>query len=112
MSEKLNDITATYVGAIEKFSECAKAFLQHVELLAQARSEYQIAAAASRELRRVLDTGDETLLTLMIQLEKAISSASEEPVLDKKRVELMPVKVEALKASGASAGSVVAKTFP
>jgi hypothetical protein len=118
MSEKLNDIFATYVDAIEKFSECSKAFLQHVDLLNRARSEYEKAATASRELRSVLETGDETLRTLMTQMESAINAPLAEPDLEEKKAERTAAKTETIKASSASAaagsssGSSSAKTFP
>lgn len=113
MPEKLNDMVVTYVEAIERFSECARAFLQHVDVLNQARNKYEIAATAGRELRDVLDTSDERLLTLMTQLEKAIRSVSLEAFPDKKIVQLVPATVEAMKTMKTSAGGpVVVRTFP
>lgn len=108
MLEKGDSIMATYVDAVEEFRESATAFIQHLNLLAQAREAYQQAMTASAELRSVLDAGDENLRTLMRQLEQALDLHLGKPVPDKKKPE--PVKVEAIKASSESAGAV--RTFP
>jgi hypothetical protein len=108
MLEKGDGIMSTYIGAVEDFRKSATAFMQHVDLLAQARDAYQQAMTASAELRTVLDAGDENLRTLMTQLEQALDLHTGKPVLDKKKPEA--VKVEAIKANGESAGAV--RTFP
>ena len=113
MPDKLDDLIVTYIAALEKFSQCSKVFLQHADLLNQARSEYQKAAAASRELRTALATDDVTLRTLMTQLEKAVGSPLGDLLLDKQELEPVPepAKIEATKAAnGASLG--VMKIFP
>jgi hypothetical protein len=107
MFEKVDDIMATYIDAVEEFSKSAKAFLQHVDLLARAWNAYQESMTASAELRTILDNSDETVRMLMTQLEQAVSSPFGKPVLDEKNPELL--KVEAMKASG---GSSVVRTFP
>lgn len=114
MSEGLGGFIAAYTEAMERFSESAKAFLQHVDLLNEARIEYKKAAVASRALRNILNTGDEALRTLMTQLETAISNSVGEPVLSEKDTEPMrePVEVEAMKAGATGASTGVVKTFP
>ena len=61
MLDKGDGIMATYIGAVEDFRKSATAFMQHVDLLAQARDAYQQAMTASADLRTVLDAGDENL---------------------------------------------------
>src|SRR5580704_1825826 len=87
MLEKGDGIMSTYVGAVEDFRKSATAFMQHVDLLAQARDAYQQAMTASAELRTVLDAGDENLRTLMTQLEQALNLLMARPVLDRKKPE-------------------------
>jgi len=89
-----------YVAAVDKFSKAATAFMQHVELLNQARAAYQQAIAASAELRGILNTGDETLRGFMNQLEQAVNEQASRQVVEKKKPE--PAKVEPIKASGDS----------
>jgi hypothetical protein len=108
MLEKGDGFMATYMDAVEEFRGSATAFIQHLNLLAQARDAYQQALTASAELRAVLDTGDENLRTLMTQLEQALDLHTSRPTLDKKRPE--PVKVESIKVSNENAGGV--RTFP
>ena len=98
----------TYMDAVEEFRESATAFIQHLNLLGQARDAYQQAMTASAELRRVLDAGDENLRTLMSQLEQALDLHTGKPSLDKKKPE--PVKVEAPRAMSESTGGI--RTFP
>ena len=118
MLEKGDVIMSTYVGAVENFRKSATAFMQHVDLLSQARDAYQQAMTASAELRTVLDAGDENLRTLMAQLEQALTlhmakpvidrSALDRSALDKKKPE--PVKSEPNKVNGESSGGV--RAFP
>ena len=113
MLEKGDGIMSTYVGAVENFRKSATTFMQHVDLLSQARDAYQQAMTASAELRTVLDTGDENLRTLMAQLEQALNLHLSKPALDrsaldKKRPEA--VKSESTKANGESSGGV--RAFP
>lgn len=108
MLEKGDGIMSTYVGAVEDFRKSATAFMQHVDLLVQARDAYQQAMTASAELRTVLDAGDENLRVLMTQLEQALNLHMAKPVLDRKKPE--PVKVEAGKVNGESTGGV--RAFP
>src|SRR5262249_29451103 len=97
MFEKVDGMMATYVEAVEDFSRSVKEFLQHVH-------RYQEAVAASAELRKVLDNGDETLRMLRTQLEQAIGTPFVQQVLDEKKLET--IKFEALRASAGGAGVV------
>jgi hypothetical protein len=108
MLEKGDGFMATYMDAVEEFRESATAFIQHLNLLAQAREAYQQAMTASAELRSVLDAGDENLRTLMTQLDHALDLHTSQPVPDKKKPE--PVKVEAIRANSENTGGV--RTFP
>jgi hypothetical protein len=62
---------------------------------------------ASAELRSVLDAGDESLRTLMAQLEQAVNTRVEKPASDRKRPE--PARIETTKPE---ARAYAAKEFP
>ena len=83
---------ARYTDALDQFRKAATAFLQHVDLLAQARNAYEQAMMSSAELRNVLDPGDETLRGLMTQLEQSVDNDLSKPTFARKKPE--PVKVE------------------
>ena len=95
MWNKYNDVgpqgTATtlreYTEAVEEFSSSAAEFLSRISLLTKARDAYQRAMAVSAQLRRVLDSGDETLRIAMGQLEQAINIQPSQVGADKKKVE-------------------------
>jgi hypothetical protein len=112
MSEILIDSVATYIDAIEKFGKFAQAFREHMNLLNQARNEYQKATTAGVELRTALDAGDEVLRTLMAQLENAVSVPLVEMAPGSKDVEQAPepLRTDRFVASGATAA--VVRTFP
>src|SRR5690348_4346371 len=111
MPQELNDVLATYVDSKKKFSEAAKTFLEHVVLLNQARIEYQKAAKASEEIRSLLDAGDETLRSLMAQVEKANGDPFSEAFIDRGKMEVMlDPQTDARKERGASPTAV--KAFP
>ena len=99
---------AMYAEAMNQFSGSARAFMEHVHLLTEARTAYQEAMAVSTELRMKLDAGDETLRSLMTKLEQVVKSHMSEPVLDRKRPEL--VKDDSGRARNESAGH--GRTFP
>jgi hypothetical protein len=99
---------ATYKEAVFEFTENAKKFIECIPLLTKSRDAYQQAMRASTELRSALDVGDETLVTLMGQLEQAVNGHLEEAAPDRKKPE--PVKVEAIRGTDESTGGV--KTFP
>jgi exonuclease VII small subunit len=106
MFENKDDVIAKYFDASAEFGKSANELLQHINLLPQALSAYQQAMTASAELRKVLDSRDETLRALMTQLEQAVSSPFGKPGLTEK-------KLEPVKAAAAAAGGIgVVKTFP
>jgi hypothetical protein len=109
MLERGDGIMRTYVDAVEEFRDSATQFMQHLNLLAQARDAYQQAITASAELRTVLDTGDENLRTLMVQMEQALNLHMSKPAIDNKK-KPEAVRVEAFKPNGENAGGV--RTFP
>ena len=80
---------ATYAEAMNKFSSSARAFMEHVHLLTEARTAYQEAMSVGKELRSRLDAGDQTLKSLMDQLEQVVNSHMSEPVPDRKKPELV-----------------------
>jgi exonuclease VII small subunit len=80
---------ATYTEAMNRFTRSASAFMQHVHLLTEARDAYQEAMTASKTLRRSLDDGDQTLRSVMTQLEQVVNEHFGEPVLDGKKLEPM-----------------------
>jgi exonuclease VII small subunit len=86
------DAMARYTEALDQFRKAATAFLQHVDLLAQARNAYEQAMTSSAELRNVLNAGDETLQSLMTQLEQSVNNHLSTPAFARKKPE--PVKVE------------------
>jgi hypothetical protein len=81
-----------YTEAMNKFTKSATAFMDQVHLLTEARDAYQEAIAASTALRNSLDAGDETLRSLMNQLEQVVNAHLGDPIPDKKRPELMKVQ--------------------
>jgi exonuclease VII small subunit len=96
------DAMARYTDALNQFRKAATAFLQHVDLLAQARNAYEQAMTSSAELRNVLNAGDETLRGLMTQLEQSVNNDLSKPTFARKRPE--PVRVEPT-MSGESTGT-------
>jgi exonuclease VII small subunit len=90
---------ATYTEAVNEFTKNATAFIEQLPLLTRARDSYEQAIRASAELRKILDTGEENLRTLMSHLEQAV-----DPTLDRKKPE--PMKVEAIRGTDESAGVV------
>jgi hypothetical protein len=96
------DALARYTDALDQFRKAATAFLQHVDLLAQARNAYEQAMTSSAELRNALNAGDESLRSLMTQLEQSVDNHLSKPAFGRKRPE--PVKVEPT-MSGESTGA-------
>jgi hypothetical protein len=97
---------AMYAEAMNKFSRSATAFMEHVHLLVDAGAAYQEAIAVSTELRKRLDAGDQTLRSLMAQLEQVINDHLREPVLDRKRPELVRVETSRVKNEGTGTGGM------
>jgi hypothetical protein len=95
---------ATYTEALNEFTKNATWFIEQLPLLTRARDAYEQAMRASTELRKVLDTGEENLQTLMRQLEQAVSVHGVKPAADRKKPE--PAKVEAIRETDESSGDV------
>ena len=89
---------ATYNAAVENFSKSVTAFMEQMHHLTQARDAYHEAIRASMEMRKILDAGDETLRTLMANLEQAIDAHLGRQVMDKKKPERL--KLEAIGSNG------------
>jgi hypothetical protein len=98
----------TYTEALNEFTKNATAFIEQLPLLTKARDAYEQAIRAGAELRKVLDTGEENLQTLMTQLEQAVNVYGVKSALDRKRRE--PAKVEAIRGTDESSGGV--RRFP
>ena len=95
---------AVYSEAMNKFTKAATAFMDHVHLLTEARDAYEDAMTTSRALRNSLDASDQTLRSLMIQMEQVINAHLGE-VVPERRPELL--RVEATRTNGQSAGNAV-----
>ena len=98
----------TYTEALNEFTRSATAFIEQLPLLTRAREAYEQAMKASAELRKVLDTGEENLQTLMTQLEQAVNGHGVKTASDRKRPEL--AKVEAIRGTEESPTAV--KRYP
>jgi hypothetical protein len=99
---------ATYTEAVNEFTKNATAFIEQLPLLTKARDSYEQAMRAGAELRKILDTGQENLKTLMTQLEQAVNIHGVRSGLDRKKPE--PTKVEAIRGTDESSGGV--RRFP
>ena len=99
---------ATYTEALNEFTKNATWFIEQLPLLTKARDAYEQAMRASAELRKVLDTGEENLQTLMTQLEQAVNVHGVKPAPDRKKPE--PAKVEAIRGTNESSSDV--RKFP
>jgi hypothetical protein len=87
-TEKAPGSISTYREAVEEFSTNASEFLKCVPTLTKTRDAYQRAMSISAEVRKLLDTGDEKLGTMMSQIEEAINvQLAKHP--DKKRLEVL-----------------------
>lgn len=62
-----------YREAVEEFSTNATEFLKCVPVLVKTRDSYQRAMLISSEVRKILDTGDETLRRMMSQIEESVN---------------------------------------
>jgi hypothetical protein len=98
----------TYTEALNEFTKNATAFIEQLPLLTKARDSYEQAMRAGAELRKILDTGQENLQTLMTQLEQAVNVHGVKSALDRKKPE--PAKVEAIRGTDESSGG--ARRFP
>ena len=77
---------------MDEFTKNATVFIEQLPLLIKARAAYEEAIRASAEIRKVLDTEEQNLRTLMTQLEHGLSVHDGKPAPDKKSPE--PAKVE------------------
>jgi hypothetical protein len=98
----------TYTEAVNECTKNASAFFEHLPLLAKARSAYEEAMRASAEIRKLLDAGEESLRTLMTQLEQGVSIQPVKFAPDKKNPE--SAKVERMR--GTAEGGGRANIFP
>jgi len=62
-----------YREAVEEFSTNAAEFLKCIPVLVKTRDSYQRAMLISSEVRKILDTGDETLRRMMSQIEESVN---------------------------------------
>jgi len=85
----------TYTEAVKEFTKNATAFIEQLPLLTKARDAYEEAMRTSAEMRKVLDTSDENLQTLMTQLEQRVNLHELKSTIDKKNPE--PATVERMK---------------
>jgi hypothetical protein len=76
---------AMYTAAVNKFTESAHGFMEHIHLLNEARDAYQEAMTTSTMIRRSLDAGDQTLGSLMTQLEQVVNAHFGEPAVQEKK---------------------------
>jgi hypothetical protein len=95
-----------YTEAMNKFTKSATAFMEQVHLLTEARYAYQEAMAASTALRNSLDAGDETLRSLMAQLEQVVNNHLGEPVQDRKKPEQVKAESTREPTEGTGTGGI------
>jgi hypothetical protein len=88
---------AIYLEAVNEFTKNAIACIGFLLLIPKARDGYEQATIASAQLRKVLDTGEENLRTVMTQLEQAINLHVPKSVGERKRPE--PSKVESIRGN-------------
>jgi hypothetical protein len=102
-AQRLPGSMKTYSQAVDEFSKHTSEFLASIPLLIKAREAYQRAMSVSAEVRSMLDAGDETLRTLMAQVEDAVALHLVKPPSDKKKPE--SIKVEASPAKNETSDS-------
>ncbi len=95
---------SSYTDAVNEFATSATAFIEQLPLLTKARDAYERATRAGAELRKVLDTGEGNLQSLMAQLEQAVNVRGMKAGNDRKKPE--PAKVEAIRVTDESTGGV------
>lgn len=93
----------TYAEAMNKFRMSGSAFMEHVHLLTEARMAYQESMSLGTELRNRLDSDDQALRSVMTQLEQVINDHLADPLVDKKRPEL--VRDEQTRGKNAATGT-------
>lgn len=87
----------TYTDALNKFIKNATEFIEQLPLLSEARDAYVQAMKASKELRQVLDSGDENLRTLMIRMEQMVNIHIVKSDVERKKPDVS--KVEPIRAT-------------
>ena len=96
-TQRLPGSMKTYSQAVDEFSKHTSEFLASIPLLIKAREAYQRAMSVSAEVRSMLDAGDETLRTLMAQVEDAVAVHLVKAPSDKKKPESIKVEAGATK---------------
>jgi hypothetical protein len=75
-----------YPEAMNKFSRSATAFMEHMHLVIEARTAYQEAISVGAALLDRLNAGDQTMRSLMTQLDQVIKDhLGDKPNLDRKK---------------------------
>jgi exonuclease VII small subunit len=97
------ETVAAYEAAMKEFAMSSAEFLTHTALLTKARESYQRAMAVSSRLREALDSGDQTLRTLLAQVEQALAVQPGKDASDRNKSEAL--NVETIKASGEKANA-------
>ena len=97
------ETVAAYEEAMKEFAMSSAEFLTHTALLTKARESYQRAMAVSSRLRETLDSGDQTLRSLLAQVEQALAVQPGKDASDRNTSEAL--KVETTKASGEKANA-------
>ncbi len=72
-SQPMTTGLAAYEEAVKDFSTSATEFLGCIPVLTKARDAYERAMKASAQLRKTLDSGDETLRNFMTQIQDAVN---------------------------------------
>jgi hypothetical protein len=104
---------ATYTDAMSAFTKNATAFIEQIPLFTKARDSYEQAMRVSAELRGVLDAGDESLRSLMAQMEQAINNRVEKSTaFDKKKPELVKADITKPDKSDGRAPAVNELSYP
>jgi exonuclease VII small subunit len=98
--QRMTETLTAYEEAVKDFAASTAELLEYIPLLTKARDAYQRAMAASTRLHAMLDTGDETVRTLMARMEHALDVQSGKDASDKKPE---AVQVETIKPSGEKA---------
>jgi len=95
----------TYTEAMNEFTKNATAVLEQLPLLTKARAAYEEARRASAEMRKLLDSGDQKLQTLMTRLEQGVNVPGVQPAPDKKNPE--PARVDRIRGSDEGRGPAI-----
>lgn len=94
-SQPMTTGLAAYEEAVKDFSTSATEFLGCIPVLTKARDAYERAIKASAQLRKTLDSGDETLRNFMTQIQDAVNFKPDDASADERE----PAADEAIKAT-------------